>query len=347
MLSRHGPSWRSTCPSEIGFEIMFFALLLASTAVPEATTRRFGDWFVACDNGRACVAGSLRSDDDDATAVFTLHQAAAATATPEVAIQLPQGTAMPVQFMADGRPLILHPRRAEDRLIFSSDDAKRLVTIMHKGDRLTLADRTGKPLATASLVGAAAVLLAIDDAQHRVGTVAALIRRGPWPTTKIPLAPPLPRIAAIKASRREGPALSHARIASLRAEAGCDRVDADAQTYLLDRQQRLVLIACDGGAYNFNSLAVTVDRAGRATDAPLDQQDADDDDDGKLVNVAYSGGILSTFVKGRGFGDCGHSRSYVWDGRRFVTIEVTRQDECGGNPDWPVLYRAVPVWRHG
>ncbi|WP_081477043.1 DUF1176 domain-containing protein [Sphingomonas sp. PAMC 26605] len=323
-----------------------FALLLTLTAAPEASVRRFGDWFVACDNGLACVAGSLRSDDDDATAVFMLHQAATATATPEIAVQLPQGTATPVQFLVDGTPLILDPSRTEDRLVFSSEDAKRLLAIMHKGDKFTLADRAGKPLATASLAGAAAVLLAIDDAQHRIGTIVALLRRGPNPAREIPLPPLLPRIAAVKSSRREGPALPPARIASLRAEAGCDGTDADAQTYPLDEQRRLVLIACDGGAYNFTSLAVTVDRAGRTADAPVDRQDADDDGS-KLVNSSYNGGVLSTFVKGRGPGDCGHSRRYVWDGRRFVTIEVARQDECGGNPDWPVLYRAIPFWRHG
>ncbi len=105
-----------------------------------------------------------------------------------------------------------------------------------------------------------------------------------------------------------------------------------------------MLISCDSAAYNFTSLALTIDKAGE-TDAPaFDHLDAEEEGD-RLNNATFQDGVLYTSMLGRGVGDCGQSRNYVWDGERFVTIEIARQDVCGGNPDWPVLYQASPVWR--
>ncbi len=179
---------------------------LASTAFAAASkdeVRRFDDWFVACDNGLACAAGSLVPDgDSNATTVFSLHRAAAATAEPEFEILVPEGTTVPDRYEVDGKPVSLHPKRKDDWLQFPPEDVPALVSAMRRGALLALVDEDGQPIATASMAGATAAMLAIDEAQNRLGTTTALVRRGAKSPDTIPPPPPLPEVDAIRTSRK-------------------------------------------------------------------------------------------------------------------------------------------------
>ncbi|MQT15041.1 DUF1176 domain-containing protein [Segnochrobactrum spirostomi] len=327
---------------------VFLSSVLAPVCFAAASkdeVRRFGDWFAACDNGLDCAAGSLVPDGDSgATTVLSFHRAAAATAEPEFEILLPEGTTMPDRYEVDGEPVNLHPERKDDWLRFSTEDVPELVAAMRKGSVLALVDEGGEPIATASLAGATAAMLAIDEAQNRLGTTTALVRRGSKSPDTIPPAPALPEVDAVKTSRKAGPSLPADKAGWLRSDAQCDGSESSVEEFALDGERSLVLIACDSAAYNFTSLALTIDKAGETAAPEFDHLESDEDD-GRLNNATFQDGVLYTSMLGRGVGDCGQSRSYVWDGQHFVTLEVARQDICGGNPDWPVLYRAAPVWR--
>lgn len=319
-------------------------LVSASFAASKDEVRRFDDWFAACDNGLDCTAGSLLPDgDSDATTVFSLHRAAAAEAEPDFQILVPEGTTVANRYEVDGKPVSLHPTRKDDWLKFPAEDVPTLVSAMRRGALLALVDEDGKPIATASMAGATAAMLAIDEAQNRLGTTTALVRRGAKAPDTIPPPPALPEVEAIRTARKAETSLPAAKATSLRTDAQCDGSEDTVQEFAIDSEHNLVLISCDSAAYNFTSLALVTDKEGKLYDPDFDH--VDDEGDGRINNAAFQDGVLYTSMLGRGVGDCGQSRNYVWDGARFVTVEIARQDVCGGNPDWPVLYRAAPVWR--
>ena len=49
--------------------------------------------------------------------------------------------------------------------------------------------------------------------------------------------------------------------------------------------------------------------------------------------------VVAEDMKGRGLGDCGTRRTYVWDGARFRLTFQAQMDECRGSIDW------IPTWR--
>jgi hypothetical protein len=52
-----------------------------------------------------------------------------------------------------------------------------------------------------------------------------------------------------------------------------------------------------------------------------------------VVNGMWKNGLLTSYDKGRGVGDCGVSASYAWDGTRFRLVEQAAMQECRGNTD--------------
>jgi hypothetical protein len=51
--------------------------------------------------------------------------------------------------------------------------------------------------------------------------------------------------------------------------------------------------------------------------------------------------VLNAFEKGRGLGDCGVLRNYLWDGKSFQPLEIDYMPECRGveADAWPALHR--------
>jgi hypothetical protein len=108
-----------------------------------------------------------------------------------------------------------------------------------------------------------------------------------------------------------------------------------------------VLIPCGSGAYNFNSTAFIV-AGGKGAPARFDTgPDGMGEDSPTLTNAQWDPKLsqLSQYDKARGLGDCGTSQEWVWDGTRFRLIRTAELSECRGAIDWPVTFRATPVWR--
>ena len=70
-------------------------------------------------------------------------------------------------------------------------------------------------------------------------------------------------------------------------------------------------------------------------------------DEGKpmLINAGWDQerGLLTSFSKGRGLGDCGTLSEYAWDGRAFRLVEQAEMGECRGSTDYITTWRARVV----
>jgi len=119
---------------------------------------------------------------------------------------------------------------------------------------------------------------------------------------------------------------------------------------LSDEDEYLVQIMCFLGAYqgtyefvyfnektreskplSFNNYYQENGVVGQATETSL------------CGDPAFSDGVLTSFCKGRGLGDCGHVYEYKFDDEKkeLETVEVKVEEKCEGNYDrdsWEVIY---------
>ena len=63
-----------------------------------------------------------------------------------------------------------------------------------------------------------------------------------------------------------------------------------------------------------------------------------------LINAGWdkAQGLLSSFSKGRGLGDCGTTADYAWDGERFRLVEQARWASAG-SIDYITTWRAQVI----
>ena len=129
-----------------------------------------------------------------------------------------------------------------------------------------------------------------------------------------------------------------------RCEYPFDKVEP--QAYRLDARTTLVTVVhpCGNGAYNIFSSAFLIDEAGkvRAATYDTDKPNAKEGENLGLVNAGFDPKTrrLSTYMKGRGLGDCGSIDEYAWDGTRFRLTEQSVMGECRGSLDYITTWRA-------
>jgi hypothetical protein len=333
--------------------MIFLLSLLAAAAVPQPTAlETFQDWTVGCDNGRSCHAVALVPDHwpDDAL-TMSLRRGPEAGALPVVAFELGSDS-NPVSVSADGR-------RLAARLIGGPDgetraapaDSAAVIAALRSAAKLQLHGADGKALGSISLKGASAALLYMDDRQRRAGTATALVRRGTAPAAAPP--PPLPVVTAPPVSRARPIALGKAALHALRRKHGCtlDEVGGpeEAEFATLTAGDTLLLLACGSGAYNVSFVPFVVRRGGRAEIAPFDHRPGWWAEEGKpmLINATWDEerGLLTSYSRGRGLGDCGTNSEYAWDGRAFRLVEQAEMDECRGSRDFIATWRARLIRR--
>lgn len=103
-----------------------------------------------------------------------------------------------------------------------------------------------------------------------------------------------------------------------------------------------MLVPCGAGAYNsWSTPFIIADGRTEMAEFDIDATGMNPDSDvPQLVNAAFDDGVLSTFSKGRGLGDCGVSQTFAWDGARFRLTSQAEMGECRGNPNWITTWRA-------
>lgn len=337
---------------------MLSILLLAAAAAiapKPAELELFRDWTVGCDNGLYCQAVALMPEDwpeDGATMV--VERGPEAGAAPKISFSLGEaGRAAGLE--ADGQRLAVRLAGGDAGAEVAAGDVPKLLAALRAAKRLRILGADGAPIGTVTLAGASAALLYMDDRQKRVGTVTALVRPGGKPASAVPPPPPVPVVNAPPLTSAPAIAVGAARIAALRKQYGCtiDEVGGpdDVETVALEPGKTLLLLACGSGAYNVSVVPLIVQRRGR--DLRFDYAAFDPRieywDDGKpiLINAGWdsSKGVLGSFSKARGLGDCGISADYAWDGTRFRLVEQTEMGECRGSIDYIRTWQARVVRR--
>ncbi len=351
-------------------------LLLALPAVAQEQ-RVFRDWVATCDNTRHCTLIGLSLADSESWVHLRFERSGAPTAWIgtmhlELAEALPRAGEWSLWAdenrlfsVADGELRCGEPYPPDQcyAIEIREDGKKRkLMDMLRRADVLTLVVDEERIVAGVSLDGASAALLWVDDRQGRVGSETALVRPGPKPANAIAPPPPPPRV---QVRRDDWRALPQDQVRPVVGEilrnlapARCDRgdePDPGAQggeslrsdsAWQDGRGRMLVSLYCYAGAYNVMSLWFI-----RAGDGPWKALDfhrplrGQEEAKGELVNAAFdpASGLIESFDKGRGLGDCGENGVWAWDGERFALVELRALSECRGvgSDAWPVLYRAI------
>lgn len=331
-----------------GIAALTLALPAPAQTVKPGVLKTFGDWTVGCDNAGRCKAvaldpGYAESDAHDLPDLpLMVVREAGPNRWASVVVTDAVRPTMRIVVTVDGRQAGVIPG-ATGRV--EGEAAQPLIGALLRGHqaRLSMENWTVSYM----LTGLSAALRYMDAEQKRTGTVGALVAKGSAPDKAI--APSLPMVQTVSAIGRPA-SLAPARIAALRKTAGCGIAaytdDPPApEFHALGGGETLVLLPCDSGAYNFISSLYVLGRDGKVraaeTDAPTGM-----DPDAKVpsvVNGSFERGVLSSYAKGRGIGDCGVIQQFAWDGRRFRLIEQTEMSECRGSTDYITTWRARVV----
>jgi hypothetical protein len=333
---------------------LFSAALLAAAAPQPSELRTFADWTVGCDNGRACHAvGLIPEDWPENGLTMSVRRGAEAAAPVAIAFDIGEGTGAR-RLAVDGQALGVELAVGADGMMaVGGDDAATVLGVLRGADTIQVTTVDNAVLGTVSLKGASAALLYMDEQQRRVGTATALVRPGSAAASAVPPPPPLPKVAAAPAAGGEA-ALAASDIAALRKRFGCDLEEVggpdEQEVHPLGGGTTLVLLACGSGAYNVSMVPILIEAGGGAAGArpaPFDASEAWWEGEGKpmLVNAGFdpAQALLSSFAKGRGLGDCGTGRDYVWDGSRFRLVSQIEMGECRGSRDYIATWRAEVV----
>ncbi|MBW6524920.1 DUF1176 domain-containing protein [Sphingomonas sp. RHCKR47] len=320
------------------------ATLIAATpaATPSAATpgalKTFGDWAVGCDNVHRCTIASLALETAAGPGYTArITRAAGPAGGFELAFDNKGDGPAPAALRVGAARYAL----AGDALV--GRRAQQIVAALAIARVATLIGRDGKPLGTLSLAGLSAALRYADAVQHRVDTVTAAVAKGRAPASAVPAAPPVPVVHA--PALTGAPArLSKTQITAMNRTARCDAppsadVDWSPVVSPVGGGTSLAVVPCSAGAYNVIG-ALFVIRGTRVdpaqTDAPAGFEASGADHETRVpsvVNGSVEKGILNSYAKGRGLGDCGVSQRFAWDGTRLRLIAQAEMSECRGNPN--------------
>lgn len=179
-------------------------------------------------------------------------------------------------------------------------------------------------------IGAAAVLLRMDDVQGRIGTPGAIMRSGSRSESEVPSAQPLPVITTPAVPDDDQP-LTAVQLKDIREELlstmpendeclGLDDYqggDTELTATRLSERKILVSTRCWLAAYNMGVGYWVINDA-----PPYDPG---------LVTMSgsdYGAGRIFAAHKGRGIGDCWSGDEWVWDGERFIHTRSHTTGKC-------------------
>lgn len=338
---------------------LFAPLLILQTAAAPNEVKIFGDWAVGCDNIRRCEMTSLIPGDGTKPAhgydevSFSIERMPGPAGGFIVEVQMPDtedGSEVSVRVDA----AIITGAIPKNGLIrFTGADAAKIVAAMIKGQHMTIADIADSMVGQVSLRGSSAALRFIDAGQGRAGTVTAAVAKGSKPATAVPTAAAAPQIRFVRPAGR-AETMPAALRKALDKQTECGEIYEGGtgplpavETFALGGGKTLALLPCGNGAYNYSTIPYILS-GGKAVAAPFDQTPrgmGGSDGGPELVNAGFDAktGILSSYAKGRGIGDCGAGDDYVWDGARFRLAASRAMPDCRGSVNWLTVWRTNPV----
>lgn len=334
-------------------------------------TKSFRDWSVTCNNIRSCAAFSVSPASEGGIVTRPLGVAASVdrgwivierdagpTAIPTILISRPELDHMPELrtaslrlVSADGRLV----RAGQFALVIGRDAAMEIpasqnVAFMAAARSAThaifLSGTNARPAFFVSLSGLVASARSMDAHQGRTGSVNALVDIGQISNARVPFAQDVPTLNARSFSQRinvRPPArLLQKRQADCDDAARFDVTGTNIEAYTLDRTRTLWSVPCGSGAYNTSNrfyiqgprdVIIAANFIGTGSTDPRDAN--------SLVNsgIDPDRGIITTFNKARGMGDCGIAMTFAWTGQAFVAATRNEMVPCGGitRSFWPSI----------
>lgn len=290
-----------------------------------------GDWEIACDNTRTCRAAGYQVDGDEMPVSVLLVRKAGPDEPVIVNLQLGEpydeaATPRPpsVRLVIDGRELgtvvVADPlERAQVDALLAALRRDTDIAFVAAAQRWSLSD-----------AGAAAVLLKMDEAQGRLGTPGALVRKGTraeatvLPALPAPVVVPVPLLAKEDARLAADPVLLRAISRAMQRDecelpVHVDGAMRDLAVRKLDRDRLLVSSLCWTAAYNTGDAYWIVD-ARPPHAATLVTSAA----------IGFEDGVINEYQKGRGIGDCIGEGTWTWNGRTFVRTSFQASGLCKG-----------------
>lgn len=334
--------------------------LLLATAPSMAMTFSHLDWELACDNTGTCRVAGYQTDEDE-MAVSVLLERDAGPGTPVSGrLMLGQYDGDPFADVADAAVTLWIDDEPRGRVAvpeatgaLSPTQIAAILPVLAGTGTIAFVADDGRRWSL-SPHGSTAVLLKMDDAQGRVGTPGALVRKGTRDESTVPLARPMPevRVPELPATSPEDVALVNdseklrdALDASLGPDDDCfDLLDPEAEVVplevvRLDDDKLLVSHVCWLAAYNSGRGYWVIDDLPPWNPVTV-----------TTMGSEFADGTITGSHKGRGLGDCWSEYAWSWDGRRFVPTGHADTGMCklvapGGAWSLPTL--VVKVERDG
>ena len=244
---------------------------------------------------------------------------------------------LPLRIAVDGKPVGEGGRTDDDATRVEGDLARRVVTAASNGRALSVADDGNAATSTISLAGLAAAMRHMDEQQGRAGTAGALVARGEATDTRP--APPAPVVTALTPAGAAATP-SPRQLPEFRKAGSCDEDIAGNsaqpfQTHALGGGKTLLILPCSAGAYNVTALVYVGDASGfRPAEFDSPARMGEGSGISNVVNGLWENGVLTSYDKARGLGDCGVSATYAWDGTRLRLVEQEEMEKCRGNTDF-------------
>jgi hypothetical protein len=317
---------------------VFFAFLLlavgATARCEEAAGVYFqhGDWEIVCDNTLTCrMAGYYPEENNDGGYGSVLITRAAGPNAPlegEVTladIDGPAYSALTLRINGQSKGKL---KNLEDgNYALSPTQIHALLTAARKDNAVEFMGGEGAKAFTLSGKGISAVLLKADEAQGRIGTPGALIRKGDKPEENVFPPRPKPVIRAEKVSKAPPRDLTAPEIAALKplllqsVKGKCmflDELEPAAEVNFtltpLDERHVLISTLCWRGASDENFVYWVMDSALREAPKRV------------LPEVGWYGeGVIYSAAKGN---SCWSGSSDVWDGQEFRPSSVWTTGAC-------------------
>lgn len=314
--------------------------------------KTFKDWTVGCDNVGACKATALAPEDGDMPGVLaSISREPGANGQVTFAALSSEMIPLPLRVAIDGKAVGEGGRTDDDATRIEGDLARRIVAAAANGSTLSIADGQKLGSSDISLAGLSAALRYMDAQQGLAGSTAAFVAKGPAAPT-----PPARTMPIVVATTPGGEAQqpTPAQLAQMNKTAQCempDGADASPEVAALGGRQTLVILPCSAGAYNVIGALFVIGPEGvrpAEVDAPSGFDETGADSQTPVVSVVNGGfedGLLTSFAKGRGLGDCGVGQKFAWDGRRFRLVQQEAMGECRGSTDYITTWRAKVVRR--
>lgn len=316
---------KSAC---IAAAALSLAALSAGAADKELVSFSHNDWELACDNTRTCRAAGYQPESGASEPVSMLITRKAGPGT-AIDIQLQigddDGVKGPLRFKV-GKATV--SGLAAGTASFDDSQVRTVLPELLKGDDATVTANGGKKW-TLSLAGLNAVLLKMDEAQGRVGTPGALVRRGSKPESSVlpPVTAPVVSVVVPPKAHPGDDALAARIFPFLKldsAKEDCNnREDINAKSLNVSRltdRKVLLSLGCGMGAYNYSSLLWIAND--KPPYAPVSIEANGDFDEKE--------GSVTSAMKGRGIGDCWSSETWHFNGKDFVRTGSTGDGMCRG-----------------